>query len=216
MATYSTIKSFANASIGRDIEVLNDIHQDHINISIYERGFQPMSDEILQFLTQQDIQLKLTGDVEGLIQGFSDSLAEEDLPHDFFLSDFSALLKSFEEITQAKVFRVFFATIKTDMCRRFHTDVNKLRLLCTYAGPGTLWLPEEAIDRYAHNSGKTNEEIVTDPQLIQQANTGDVVILKGALYPNAKAAMHRSPSIEEANEKRLMLRIDIHEPLNFM
>lgn len=216
MATYSEIKSFANASIGRDIKVLNDIHQDHINISIYERAFQPMRDEILQFLTQQDIRLKLTGDVEGLIQGFSDSLAEQDLPHDWFLNDFSTLLKSFEKITEAKVFRVFFATVTSDMCRRFHTDVNKLRLLCTYAGPGTLWLPEEAIDRYAHNSGKTNDEIVTNTQLIQQVNTGDVAILKGALYPNAKAAMHRSPSIEEANEKRLLLRIDIDDPLKFM
>ena len=45
------------------------------------------------------------------------------------------------------------------MCRRFHTDVNELRLLCTYSGPATLWLPEAAADRDAHHTGENNEQI---------------------------------------------------------
>ena len=55
--------------------------------------------------------------------------------------------------------------------------------------------------------------IVKDPKLIQQADTGDVLILKGARYPKAKAIIHKSPNIEGTNQKRLLLRIDIDQTL---
>ena len=101
------------------------------------------------------------------------------------------------------------------MCRKFHTDVNDLRMLCTYLGPGTLWVPDEAIDldaSYARGNGK---DIVIDLEKVEQVGTGDVVILKGALYPEANAILHRSPTIEENGEKRLLLRIDTYEALGF-
>ena len=44
---------------------------------------------------------------------------------------------------------------------------------------------------------------------------GDIIILKGALYPEANAILHRSPTIEENGEKRLLLRIDTYEALGF-
>ena len=44
---------------------------------------------------------------------------------------------------------------------------------------------------------------------------GDIVILKGALYPESKAIIHRSPTIEETGKKRLLLRIDTNESVNF-
>ena len=92
------------------------------------------------------------------------------------------------------------------MCRKFHTDVNDLRMLCTYVGQGTLWLPDEAVKNEEYRTRR--DEIVIDEDLIQQALTGDVLILKGALYPEANAVIHRSPTIEETNERRLLLRID--------
>ena len=101
------------------------------------------------------------------------------------------------------------------MCRKFHTDINDLRLLCTYIGPGTLWLPDEAVDLKALQKGGDEQALVVDEQQIQQVSTGDVVILKGALYPEANPILHRSPSIEESGEKRLLLRIDTNEFLNF-
>ncbi len=97
------------------------------------------------------------------------------------------------------------------MCQRFHTDFNYLRLLCTYKGPATLWLPEKGADRMAHYSGKDNDSIVKNSDLIQQANTGDVLVLKGGMYPNAKAIIHRSPPIQTQGQKRLLLRIDMEQ-----
>ena len=117
-------------------------------------------------------------------------------------------------MTQASSFRLLLTTVNTDMCRKFHTDINDLRLLCTYIGPGTLWLPDEIVDGKALQAGKEDTEIVIDAQQIQQVPTGDVVILKGALYAGANPILHRSPSIKEHGEKRFLLRIDTNEFLN--
>jgi hypothetical protein len=86
-------------------------------------------------------------------------------------------------------------------------------MLCTYLGQGTLWLPDEAVD--PKTSRSASHELVIDAELIQQIPAGDVVILKGALYPDADPILHRSPTIEESGETRLLLRIDTNESLNF-
>lgn len=61
---------------------------------------------------------------------------------------------------------------------------------------------------------KDNEEIVLDQQQIQQVDTGNAVILKGALYLDANPILHRSPTIQDQGTKRLLLRIDTNEFLN--
>jgi hypothetical protein len=127
--------------------------------------------------------------------------------------DTSFLLNQFKQVAKVTSFRLLLATVSTNMCRKFHTDINDLRLLCTYVGPGTLWLPDEIIDHEAVKAKRNN--IILDKSLIQQVETGNVVILKGALYPKANAVIHRSPTIEESNEKRLLLRIDTNEGANF-
>lgn len=43
----------------------------------------------------------------------------------------------------------------------------------------------------------SKRDIVKDHELVQQARTGDAIILKGALYPDARPILHRSPPIEE-------------------
>ena len=45
-------------------------------------------------------------------------------------------------------------------CRRYHIDNVPQRLLVTYAGKGTEWLPEEAADRNAYEKGEPNEKII--------------------------------------------------------
>ncbi len=98
------------------------------------------------------------------------------------------------------------------MCRKFHTDINDLRLLCTYAGPGTLWVAED------ENNRDYDEEHIGEVR-IHQADTGDILILKGALYPKGKPVVHGSPTIEETDGKRLcerlLLRLDTNSFLDF-
>jgi hypothetical protein len=212
MTTNLESNAFKNASLGKDINILHDIHLNKINISIYQRTIQHLEKEIMHFL-DQDIQIKAEGTSKNIIETFKGYFLDQGFLDGYLLKDFSTLLKFFETTSKATHFKVFISSIETDMCSRFHADANELRLLCTYYGPATLWLPEEAENRSAYYSGKENKQIIKKPKLIQQAKTGDVLILKGALYPNANAIIHRSPSIQKKGEKRLLLRIDMNKPV---
>ena len=68
--------------------------------------------------------------------------------------------------------------VTTDMCRLFHADYYRQRLLCTYLGPGTEWLDHSNVNRHALGKGRNNN-IVKDETAINRANTFDVLILKG-------------------------------------
>ena len=62
----------------------------------------------------------------------------------------------------------------------------------------------------ALNAYGDNTSIVLDEENVQQAKTGSVVILKGAIFPgeSTQAVVHRSQTIEESRTKHILLRID--------
>ena len=60
------------------------------------------------------------------------------------------------------------------MCRKFHTDINDLRLLCTYFGPGTLWIKDNDFISKKNNA----LDFKCDKENIQQVETGDISMLK--------------------------------------
>jgi len=192
--------------------VLHQIHSNEVNIATYNREIDVLSNEIDTALNQA-IEIRVNGDIDKIVQTMENNLKEFDL----LKSDLISLLHLFKDITKANRYKVLLATVNTNMCRRFHTDINDLRMLCTYSGPGTLWLEDDNVNRKALDTCGDNECIVLDETKIHQAKTGSVVILKGAIYPTegTKAIVHRSPTIEEIGERRLLLRIDTNEFLNF-
>jgi len=189
-------------------EVLKNIHQNDINIAIYHRDVSVLEKEIDSLLTR-DIQLDSCGNIDTILNEVSKVIEQEE--YQLILQDIRNLLELFKETTNAKRFRLLLATINSNMCRKFHMDVNDLRMLCTYSGPGTLWLTEDNVDRKALEAYRDNQSIVIDDNHIQQVETGSVLMLKGTIYPKegTKGAVHRSPTIEESGERRLLLRIDI-------
>ena len=202
-----SVSQHTNAAISGNKEVLRDIHIAEKNIAIYQRDIQLLSED-LQQLSDQKVECRVRGSVEEILSGLKAYFSDNFPTCSTLFEDISERLAQFEQISQASSFRLLLSTISTNMCRKFHTDVNDVRMLCTYVGPGTLWVPDKAIDldaSYARGNGK---EIVIDLEKVEQVGTGDVIILKGALYPEANAIMHRSPTIEESGEKRLLLRID--------
>jgi len=208
-----TIKvSFSNAVIGTKLKVLHNIHLQEKNIAIYHRDI---------FHLQSDITTCMKGKIEFRKSGSLPEIQaalESEIPNcKDLIHDIVSLIKVFGELTENSTFKVLLSTVNSNMCRRFHTDINDLRLLCTYSGQGTLWIPEEFVNREALNSCGDNECILRDASQVQQVPTGSVAIIKGAIYPKegTKACVHRSPSIEESGETRLLLRIDTNEFLNF-
>ena len=203
-----------NWHIDSNPETLNFIHQQDINVSVYQRDTSSLTDQV-EHLLEQHVSIRLHGNEKSIIDALKEHLLHD--KHHKILEDIKQLLTIFKQVSCAETFRLFLTRVDTNMCRKFHTDINDLRLLCTYYGQGTQWLTDDNIDREALHSLDRNTPVVINENKIRQVDTGDVIILKGAIYPteNTKAAVHRSPSIEHNDESRLLLRIDTNEFLKF-
>lgn len=209
------IHQYSNAVICDNNESLQDIHLKSKNIAIYKRNIEPLNEELKQ-LMEEAIECRASGTKEEVLSTLKDYFNQNFSESTSFFEDIISLVELFGKITKTSSFRLLLATVSTNMCRKFHTDINDLRLLCTYVGPGTIWIPDEVIDHKALKAGRGDIGKIIDEQHIQQVHTGDVVILKGALYDDANPIFHRSPSIEENGGKRLLLRIDTNELLNLL
>ena len=204
MKTATVVKNWV---IGSTPEVLENIHLNNVTITSYNRDINILKKDI-DDLTKQDIKFNSSGNIDRILNEF---IKATELDNDsMILEDIKRLLHLFKKVTASKELRLLLTTIDNDMCRKFHVDNNDLRMLCTYKGPGTLWLKEDNINREALDLYEGNKSIVIDKNNIEQAKTGSVIILKGAKYSTqtTKGAVHRSPTIEESGEKRLLLRID--------
>jgi hypothetical protein len=186
-----------HASIGADLDVLTNIHEQDVNIAIFQRDVAKLKEDIERLLSTE-FEFRFSGEMNDLLIQLKEK--KELWGCEKFLNDIAYMLQIFEHISGAKSFRLLLATINHNMCSRFHTDNNDLRLLCTYSGPGTLWLAQE--------EGKLDIRKI-DESHIQHAKAGEVVILKGSKFPgNPQAIIHRSPTIEESGLRRLLLRVD--------
>ena len=88
-------------------------------------------------------------------------------------------------------------------CRRYHVDNVPRRLLVTYAGQGTEWLPDEAVNREAYVNGEPNENILKDNSAKKFINKWDVAIFKGG----PKGLLHRTPDIA-LKDNSILMRLD--------
>ncbi|MEM6344384.1 MAG: DUF1826 domain-containing protein [Bacteroidota bacterium] len=209
-----TENTYVNAAICSKPEVLQEIKRATKNIAIHRRDIGLLERELAQ-LNDKTFECRLSGSKTEVLAQLADFFRQELPPSPVLLDDITSALEIFEQITEASTYRLLLATVSTNMCRKFHTDINYLRLLCTYLGPGTLWLPNEAADQLDRQKGKAYQEDNIEPHLIQQVRTGDMLILKGALFPDANSVLHRSPTIEKDGAKRLLLRIDTNDPASF-
>jgi hypothetical protein len=186
---------------------LERINNDQTSIAIYEREVDEMT-KAIKYLVERGIRLDISGDIDFIGNVIKESLDSDQCK--LLVQDIINLAEEFSALSTSANINVLLETVIDDMCTRFHADLNDLRLLCTYYGPGTLWLKEDNINRQALNEGEDNCCIVIDPEEVQQVKTGAVAILKGSRYmPQLTGgAVHQSPSVEGPGQRRLLLRID--------
>ena len=82
----------------------------------------------------------------------------------------------------------FFLTTRRG-CARYHVDNVPLRLLVTYSGQGTEWIPDTAANRTAYISGAPNNEIIKDKSKRQFIANWNVSIFRGG----SNGLLHRTP-----------------------
>jgi hypothetical protein len=209
---YPTI---ANLAAGPEASILERIHAPEVNIAIWERSMPVDPEVITAVLHGLPGEIRTHGCVTAIMEHLREVFSTIELDAEPLFDDIALLLEGFAITSMVKDLRLALSPVNTNMCRRFHTDVNDMRLLCTYAGPGTLWLPNDAVNEKAISSRDPDMPIERSPEDVQQVATGHVAIIKGALYPGDRVAacVHRSPTIEETGQQRLLLRIDTNGPM---
>lgn len=116
----------------------------------------------------------------------------QDLPPEI-LRDIEVLASRFASLTGAGRVRIRFEQVVTNSCRKVHADYTDLRLITTYAGPGTQIPP------------------ANDPraETLFDMPTGYVGLFKGRCYSAGHdPCYHRSPPAADMQTKRLVLVID--------
>ncbi len=111
------------------------------------------------------------------------------------VDDISALADIFADVMRAPYLRLRLDVVNSNMCRKFHIDAVRARLICTYRGTGT---------QYGNSTGGA------EPRRIYTVPTGSPIVLRGTLWPETPKSglLHRSPPIEGTGETRLMLVLD--------
>lgn len=197
---------------GERPEVLAEALRDDVNLALWERRPAPavagFAAALLARGTPLAEALSVTLDAgEELpeLRHLASGLAE--LPGKAeFVADVAWLVGAYACLLDARRVGVRLRVLDKAMCPRFHVDRVPLRLVTTYAGPGSQWLAEGAMPRTRLGVAEAEPTAAT---AIHSMPTGAVALLKGERWEGGEhgAIVHRSPPLA-AGERRLLLTLD--------
>jgi hypothetical protein len=140
-------------------------------------------------LARPPAMMKYEGAPDGIAAAYAD------LPTDL-VADVADLARRFADVMGVAAVRVRIERTDSNACKKVHVDYTDVRLITTYAGPGT--------DIAPHASEEERSECC-----LERVPTGWVGLFKGRTYhANHRPCYHRSPPAGDMGEKRLVLVID--------
>ena len=189
--------------------VLSDIYQSEINIAIWRRQKQFLVKEFLALnpTFQKEMILTPQDALSRISESFDNNMTEVS-------EDIALLVEMFCYLFELKQAGMRLKVLDKAMCPKFHVDKVPCRLVTTYQGIATQWLPHELVDQTKLGWGcnglpDSESGLYQRKRDIQQLDCGDVALIKGTLWEGNENAglVHRSPGLI-ANEKRLILTLD--------
>jgi len=201
-------------------DVLAEIYRDDVNMAVWRRSMGAELISEAQALSQE----KGISSHRTIMSAANTPNVEEALPHlaayPHLQKDIGFLVDMFGCLFELNMIGLRFATLTHAMCPRFHVDRIPCRLITTYLGTGTDWIPHQSVNRSklgAGNGGLSDEESGLYPagNHIETLLPGDVALLKGELWEGNEGAgmVHRSPSMNP-DDRRLLLSFDFLSPAN--
>ena len=200
---------------GNNLDTLGDIYQEDTNMVIWKRELDNAIQKAANVIIDTNPSLEISrvvspDDTYAEIRnalGFSENAS-------IISKDVSNLVGMFCTLFDLKQVGLRLAVLDRAMCPRFHVDRVPCRLLTTYLGVATEWLPHHNADRSRlgiGNQGKPDEEsgIMNSNKDIKYLNQGDVALLKREAWKGNEGSglIHRSPKLN-LNSRRLLLTID--------
>lgn len=198
----------------QDPTVLSEIFDPHTSVAAWQRT---PSNAIEHYFASQSERFKIgireIYSIESLAHNLNHRLPEGSgkqatIDEIFMLADMLTCLFDSNQVGMRLV------TLSSAMCPKFHVDNIPVRLVCTYLGHGTEWLPNESLHnlQYPADTVRLPEQLVAFAQQsgdVQQLKAFDVGLLKGSAWSNSidNAAIHRSCEANADNE-RVLLTLD--------
>lgn len=194
--------------------VLSEIFSDTTSVALWRRASQPnIQDYFENVFSRLGLGLNGVFEIDSLKQqldlALPDDKAKQDVVEDIFLlSDMLTCLFNCQSVGLRLV------PLTSAMCPSFHIDNIPVRLVNTYLGTGTEWLPLEALSEtkpMSHNPHTTKTKFgkYYEKTSIQTLNAFDVGLLKGKAWQGHEhlGAVHRSCQLDEA-DRRVLLTLD--------
>lgn len=222
-------------AIDQNAAVLARIYDADTSIAIWQRHLQQDVQVYLNELLRKSktISLKLSGSpaqlMEEIQRVFPPALRCEQstskssckstcISAAAFYADIHQVLEMFACLFDAKILGLRINTLEHAMCPRFHTDKVAVRLITSYYGLATEWLPSQLSNRSALGSAFASEintigAIAASENHIQRMAVGDVALFKGELWDGneGRGIIHRSPAPTIEQPKRVVLTCDLIE-----
>lgn len=201
---------------GDQATVLSDIYQDHCNIVVWQRNLAKELDQsVAKFLASNShFQTSMTLSPQDAFTPIHKALGASGLTA-VLSSNIAELVDMFCCLFDLGQAGLRLTALDKAMCPRFHVDQVPCRLVTTYQGAATEWLPHNRVNRckLGHGSeGKPDDRsgLFADANDIRQLSAGDVALLKGERWEGNEGAglVHRSPALL-SGERRLLLTLDI-------
>ena len=200
---------------GSQLDVLTDIYKEHINIAIWQRSLANALIEATNSILDTHPTLQVSRVVKPQDAKATVMKALGSAPMTVTLSeDIAQLVDMFCCLFDLKRAGLRLTALDRAMCPRFHVDRVPCRLLTTYQGVATEWLPHQAAYRSKlgiGNQGKPDEQsgLLNSSTDIQQLCRGDIALLKGESWEGNQGAglIHRSPQLPD-KKCRLLLTLD--------
>tara|TARA_B100001142_G_C14096769_1_gene563580 strand:+ start:108 stop:737 length:630 start_codon:yes stop_codon:yes gene_type:complete len=168
------------------------------------RGADSFFHELMQFKVNINGQVRKKSSIEDIRDILKNEIPIEIQGYSFYKSwifDMSQVSKLFCDIQGTDEIGFWLGSQRG--CHRYHIDAVPLRMLVTYAGKGTEWLPDEAANRRAFSNGESNEKIIKNRSALQFMNEWDVAIFRGG----SKGLLHRTPDAA-LSEPSILMRLD--------
>ncbi len=222
MTPLQAVSEQVHWAISDDPAGLASIYDDKVTISIWQRRLAPEVEAyVLALLTSSyKVSLKLNATPDELKQALAKSFPTHlhnnpSIHSQVLLDDLNQLVDMFSCLFELQHLGLRIHTLESSMCPRFHVDHVPVRMLTTYGGSGTQWLPAayaSCVKLGPNATGIVDKEL--DCNVIQQLQVGDVALLKGEKWEGneGRGLIHRSPScvdsITQQTSRRLLVTCD--------
>jgi hypothetical protein len=172
------------------------IHSPECPLFLEKRDPPLASATLAAMLARPPAMMKYEGAPDGIAAAYAD--LPDDLVADVadLARRFADLARRFADVMGVAAVRVRIERTDSNACKKVHADYTDVRLITTYAGPGT--------DIAPHASEEDRSECC-----LERVPTGWIGLFKGRTYhPDHPPCYHRSPPAGDMGEKRLVLVID--------